>query len=190
MVKLKIYLGDLTYNTIVVSTEALPINIGYIASYCKKRFGSEVEFTLFKYHQELEKAILESPPDILGLSNYVWCQNLSHEMFKIFSENIRLFLKSVKPLHSRLSVMMDWKFCWGIFSIWHMERKILSRLFLTEDHWWQSRSIFVSAMPIALWTRWLREGGCCWFVSITTHQKWKVRPTASHKQRWKGFFHL
>ena len=86
MVKLKIYLGDLTYNTIVVSTEALPINIGYIASYCKKRFGSEVEFTLFKYHQELEKAILESPPDILGLSNYVWCQNLSHEMFKIFSE--------------------------------------------------------------------------------------------------------
>ena len=51
MVKLKIYLGDLTYNTIVVSTEALPINIGYIASYCKKRFGSEVEFTLFKYHR-------------------------------------------------------------------------------------------------------------------------------------------
>ena len=27
--------------------------------------------------------------------------------FEIFSENNRLFLKSVKPLHSRLSVMMD-----------------------------------------------------------------------------------
>ena len=93
MAKLKIYLGDLTYNTIVVSTEALPINIGYIASYCKKRFGSGVEFTLFKYHQELEKAILESPPDILGLSNYVWCQNLSHEMFKIFSEKNIKYLK-------------------------------------------------------------------------------------------------
>ena len=86
MDKLKIYLGDLTYNTIAVSTEALPINIGYIASYCKKRFGLKVEITLFKYHEELEEAILESPPDILGLSNYCWCQNLSQEMFKVFSE--------------------------------------------------------------------------------------------------------
>jgi len=86
MAKLSIYLGDLTYNTVGVSTEALPINIGYIASYCQKQFGSKVEFTLFKYHEELEKAILESPPDILGLSNYCWCQNLSQEMFKVFSE--------------------------------------------------------------------------------------------------------
>ena len=83
---LKIYLGDLTYNTIVVSTESLPINIGFIASYCIKRFGNQVDITLFKYIDDLEKAISESPPDILGLSNYCWCQNVSQEMFKHFTE--------------------------------------------------------------------------------------------------------
>ena len=86
MKPLKIYLGDLTYNTIAVSTESLPINIGFIASYCIKQFGNKVDITLFKYIDDLEKAISESPPDILGLSNYCWCQNVSQEMFKLFTE--------------------------------------------------------------------------------------------------------
>lgn len=86
MEPLKIYLGDLTYNTIIVSTESLPINIGFIASYCIKRFGNKVDITLFKYIEDLEKSISESPPDILGLSNYCWCQNVSQEMFKLFTQ--------------------------------------------------------------------------------------------------------
>ena len=86
MEPIKIYLGDLTYNTIAVSTESLPINIGFIASYCIKHFGNKVDITLFKYIDDLEKAISESPPDILGLSNYCWCQNVSQEMFKLFTE--------------------------------------------------------------------------------------------------------
>ena len=84
--KLKIFLADLTYTTVTIATEALPINIGYIASYCIKRFGSKVDIKLFKYIEELEKAINESPPDILGLSNYVWSQNVSNEMFKLFTK--------------------------------------------------------------------------------------------------------
>ena len=83
---MKIFLGDLTYTTVTIATEALPINIGYIASYCIKRFGSKVDIKLFKYIEELEKAINESPPDILGLSNYVWSQNVSNEMFKLFTK--------------------------------------------------------------------------------------------------------
>ena len=86
MEPLKIYLGDLTYNTIIVSTESLPINIGFIASYCIKKFGTKVDITLFKYIDDLENALSESPPDILGLSNYCWCQNVSQEMFKLFTE--------------------------------------------------------------------------------------------------------
>ena len=73
---MRIFLSDLTYNTNRVSTEALPINIGYIASYCLKKFTNDVEISLFKYHQELEKAIEENPPDVLGLSNYIWNSNL------------------------------------------------------------------------------------------------------------------
>ena len=83
---MKIFLADLTYFTVTIATESLPINIGYIASYCLKKFGAKVEIKLFKYIEELEKAIKESPPDILGISNYIWSQNVSYEMFKLFSE--------------------------------------------------------------------------------------------------------
>jgi radical SAM superfamily enzyme YgiQ (UPF0313 family) len=87
MKPLKIYLGDLTHDTIVVSTEAFPLNIGYITAYCKKRFGDAVDITLFKYISELEKAIKESPPDILGLSNYCWNQRIGLEMFLLATKH-------------------------------------------------------------------------------------------------------
>ncbi len=83
MKQLRIYLADLTYDTIMISTEAFPLNIGFIASYCKKIFGDSVDITLFKYIKELEKAIKDSPPDILGLSNYCWNQRIGLEMFHI-----------------------------------------------------------------------------------------------------------
>lgn len=86
---LKIYLGDLTYDTVTIATEAFPLNVGYIASYCKQQFGKDIDIEIFKYIPKLEKAIRESPPDVLGLSNYCWSHNVSKEMFKI--------LKEVKP---------------------------------------------------------------------------------------------
>jgi len=86
---LKIYLGDLTYNTVTISTESFPLNIGFVASYCIDRFGSELDVKLFKYIDKLESAIYDSPPDILGLSNYCWSKNIGLELFRIF--------KSVNP---------------------------------------------------------------------------------------------
>ena len=86
MKPLKIYLGDLTYDTVTISAESLPLNIGYVATYCKKQFGDNVEISLFKYIKDLERAIRESPPDILGLSNYVWGKNVSYEMLDMMSE--------------------------------------------------------------------------------------------------------
>lgn len=86
MVALRIFLGDLTYDTVGMSTEVFPLNIGYIASYCQKLFGSKVEITLFKYIKDLENAINENPPDVLGLSNYVWNHRISLEMFAIAQE--------------------------------------------------------------------------------------------------------
>ena len=80
---LKIYLGDLTYDTVSISTNAFPLNIGYIASFCIERFGSDIEVTLFKYITDLERTIKKSPPDILGISNYCWNQNIGYEMFSI-----------------------------------------------------------------------------------------------------------
>ena len=86
MKPLKIYLADLTYDTITISTEAMPLNIGFIASYSLEKFKNDVNITLFKYINKLEKAIRESPPDVLGLSNYIWSHNIASEIFKIFRE--------------------------------------------------------------------------------------------------------
>ena len=80
---LKIYLGDLTYTTVTLATEAFPLNVGFIASYCKKLFGKDVDITLFKYIEDIDKAVNENPPDILGLSNYCWSHNVSSEIFKM-----------------------------------------------------------------------------------------------------------
>ena len=82
----KIFLGDLTYNTVSLATDAFPLNVGFIASYCKKLFGSDIEIKLFKYIEDIDKAITDDPPDLLGLSNYCWSYNASQEIFKMFKK--------------------------------------------------------------------------------------------------------
>ncbi len=80
---LKIYLGDLTYDTIALSTEVFPLNVGYVGAYCAQRFGAQVDVRLFKYIEDLDKTINEEPPDILGLSNYCWNKSVGIEMFRM-----------------------------------------------------------------------------------------------------------
>jgi len=81
---LKIFLGDLTYTTISLATDAFPLNIGLVASSCKTKFKSNVEIELFKYIDEIDDAINNSIPDVLALSNYAWNHTVSYEMFKMF----------------------------------------------------------------------------------------------------------
>jgi radical SAM superfamily enzyme YgiQ (UPF0313 family) len=86
MEPLKIYLGDLTYTTVGLATEAFPLNIGYVGAYCKECFGDQVDITLFKYIDDLEQAISDSPPDVLALSNYPWNHTLGLELFRVMRD--------------------------------------------------------------------------------------------------------
>jgi len=86
MKPLKIFLADLTYDTITLSTDVFPLNIGYIAAYTKAQFGLDVEIKLFKYIEKLEDELERSPPDILGMSNYAWCHRINREISKILSK--------------------------------------------------------------------------------------------------------
>lgn len=83
---LKIYLGDLTHDTIVLVSDTIPINIGFVAAYAKKQFGDEIEVSLFKYPQSIIDAIKESPPDVLALSNYSWNSHLSERVARLAKE--------------------------------------------------------------------------------------------------------
>ncbi|WP_348260845.1 radical SAM protein [Telmatobacter sp. DSM 110680] len=80
---LNIYLGDLTYTTLSLATDAFPLNIGFIAAYAQKIFGGEINLKLFKYIDDLDQAINERPPDILGLTNYPWNFHVGQEMFRM-----------------------------------------------------------------------------------------------------------
>ncbi len=86
---LKIYLADLVYDTID-SNFTVPLNIAYIAAYTHEKFPKQVEIKLFKYPKELERALKESPPDVLGLSHYSWNSRLCIAMAN--------FAKTIDPM--------------------------------------------------------------------------------------------
>ena len=72
----KIYLGDLIYDS-VETNYVVPLNIGYIAAFIDDKLPENTEIKLFKNPTQLEKALKEDPPDILGLSFYSWNERLS-----------------------------------------------------------------------------------------------------------------
>ncbi len=80
---LRIYLGDLTYTTLSLATDAFPLNVGFVAAYASNVFGPQVDIQIFKYVDDLEQAIQEAPPDILGMSNYPWNFSLGMEFFRM-----------------------------------------------------------------------------------------------------------
>ena len=85
--KLKIYLCDITYDTIIHVSDTIPINIGYVGSYIKHKFGDKVEIELFKYPHDILNKLKESPPDMIALSNYSWNSNLSEFIASIAKKN-------------------------------------------------------------------------------------------------------
>ena len=88
---LKIYMGDLTHDTIVLVSDTIPINIGFIASYTKQLFGKDIDIHLYKYPKTMIDAIKEFPPDVVALSNYSWNSHLSEHVAGIakqYNKNI------------------------------------------------------------------------------------------------------
>ena len=75
--KLKVFLCDLTHDTLLLVSDTIPINIGFIGSYVKYYFDKDIEINLFKYPKDVIEAIKNSPPDLIALSDYSWNSNLS-----------------------------------------------------------------------------------------------------------------
>ena len=71
-----IYLADLVHTHTTVKY-VVPLNIASIASYLDKEFKSDVEVLLFKCPDALIQCIENKQPDILGLSNYFWNNELN-----------------------------------------------------------------------------------------------------------------
>ena len=79
MRKIHIYLANLTHMSEGrPSTEALPLNIGYLATYLKANLNKDCEIKLFNDPNELESETERVVPDILAGSNYIWNFRLNY----------------------------------------------------------------------------------------------------------------
>ena len=90
---MKLYLADLVHNAMAggnVITGNLdftvPLNVGSVGAYVKKMFQDDVDLALFKYADELLEQIDESPPTVVGFSNYAWNAELNAEIGRYIKE--------------------------------------------------------------------------------------------------------
>ena len=78
-----VYLADLRYNfSGVLANDCMPLGVAYMKAVMDQELP-EVNSRLFVYPDKLWQTILESPPDVLMLSNYVWNEALSFHIAKL-----------------------------------------------------------------------------------------------------------
>lgn len=77
MSKCSIYLGDLIHNNVKAESSYFPLGVACVAAYARKFFDNEIDVRLFKFADDILDAIKKRPPHILGLSNYLWNENLN-----------------------------------------------------------------------------------------------------------------
>jgi radical SAM superfamily enzyme YgiQ (UPF0313 family) len=67
----------LVHDFIGAATYMFPLNIGYLAAYLKEEFGDAVDVRLFKFPENLLRAVDNETPAIVGFSHYVWNADLN-----------------------------------------------------------------------------------------------------------------
>jgi radical SAM superfamily enzyme YgiQ (UPF0313 family) len=73
----RVYLADLRYfYSGVLANDCMPLGVAYMKAVMDRDLP-EVNSRLFVYPEKLLNAIQENPPDVLMLSNYMWCEALS-----------------------------------------------------------------------------------------------------------------
>jgi radical SAM superfamily enzyme YgiQ (UPF0313 family) len=73
----KVYLADLRYDYCgVLASDCMPLGVSYLKAVID-RDVPEVQSRLFAYPDKLWQAMQAEPPDVLMVSNYMWCEQLS-----------------------------------------------------------------------------------------------------------------
>lgn len=74
---IKIWLADLTHTGQTIASDVIPAGVGMIAEVLEDRCSVSVEVRVFKFPDDLAKALETDIPDVLGVSNYVWNARLA-----------------------------------------------------------------------------------------------------------------
>jgi radical SAM superfamily enzyme YgiQ (UPF0313 family) len=76
---MRLFLADLGHNLLTKSSDVYPLGVANLATYAQGHWTAEpLEVRIFREPQDLKRALDQGPPDVLGLSNYAWNEELSH----------------------------------------------------------------------------------------------------------------
>ena len=81
-----IYLADLTHNGLVLSSNVFPLSIGLIGAYLINKNPNLYQIELFKYPEDLSRALEKCKPDLIAFANYSWNFHIGYEYTKKIKE--------------------------------------------------------------------------------------------------------
>jgi len=111
---IQIYLCDLVHNYLGAGTYMFPLNIGYLAAYCKKYLDKKVNIKLFKYPDSLLTEIQRNPPHVIGFTNYTWNAHINKKFadyVKNISQNIMVVFGGPNINYSESGVKKFFGYC-------------------------------------------------------------------------------
>lgn len=73
----RIYFADLTHTGQVVAANTFPFGVALVAARTQAELGDQVSVEVFKYPEDLARALAEKKPAAVCLSNYLWNSRLS-----------------------------------------------------------------------------------------------------------------
>jgi radical SAM superfamily enzyme YgiQ (UPF0313 family) len=85
--RLNVMFGDFCYiNRQTVGLRYVPLSIGMIAQYAKQQFGDDINVSLYKSAEKFLEQAKQTPPDVVGMSVYMWNKSLSQYVAKRIRE--------------------------------------------------------------------------------------------------------
>jgi radical SAM superfamily enzyme YgiQ (UPF0313 family) len=87
MKKVTIYLADLCHNQFGLARSSISLGIGTIGAYQIKKFAEKVKVRLFTTYDDLLDGFKEKEPDIVGLANFGWNENLNVKMMSVIARD-------------------------------------------------------------------------------------------------------
>jgi len=79
---INVYFADLTHTAQGIMSKIFPIGTATVAAYARQELGEEIGVKLFKFPEELDKALCKNIPEILCLSNYAWNLQIANTFAK------------------------------------------------------------------------------------------------------------
>ena len=85
----KVYFADLTHTGTGVNSRAFPLGVGCVMAHANRELKGLISSNLFKFPEDLNKALLKQTPHMLCMSNFCWNINLSYAFVK--------YVKKINP---------------------------------------------------------------------------------------------